>query len=277
MLTCPPITVLDHDLACTGWLRSSPELRVLKKPSKETAAEAKAIFVLVAASRLGEVAEFVRSANQRHHLRGLLVHADVDAAWIGQMLDRADLRTIRNLVVHRGGEQPRRILNAWRMGAQDELIADAVALADRLLVLSCAMDRVEVPWAELRKISAVEPTDWGPFEIASDGSYLYWPRPDLHLDLSALRQIVDADARAAARLERARSQEGFGSAVSTLRKAAELNQSDIEGVTARQVRRIEAGEVFPRVTTLAKLAAAHGLSTNEYLDGLAHEQRRLAS
>lgn len=276
MQTASRITVLDHDATCTGWLRSSSQVRVLRRSSENIATDAKTIFVLVGASQLGDVAEFVRAANQQHHLKGLLVHADVDAAWIAQMLDRADLRTIRNLLVHRGGDQPSRILNAWRIGAQNDLIADAVALADRLLVISCAMERLEVPWDELVTVSKVSPKHWGPFEVASDGSYLHWPMPDIHLDLDALRQAVDPGAREAAHCERVRCQEGFGTAVASVRRQANLRQSDIDGVTPRQVGRIEAGDVFPRIATLAKLAVAHKLTTNEYLDALAHEQRRLA-
>ena len=178
----------------------------------------------------------------------------------------------RNLLVHRCSDQPRRIVNAWRIGAQDDLIADAVAMRDVLLVVSCAMKRLEVPWRKLQRVSKANIKTWGQLRVAEDGSYVHWPEPDIHLDLGALRRLVDPAAREAARVERVKSQEGFGAAVAALRKAAGLTQSAIEGVSARQVRRIEAGQVFPRVSTLAKLAAAHGQATNDYLDALAREQ-----
>jgi hypothetical protein len=267
------ISVLNHDTACNHWLRSSSTVDVFKRASVENAAEKKNIFVLVAASQLQEVAAFVRAANKVHHLQALLVHADIDATWIGQILDKADLRTLRNLFVHRGGEQPRRILNAWRIGAQDELIADAVALQGGLLVLSCAMKRIEVPWSELQEVSRADVKSWGALQVAEDGSYLHWPGPDIHLDFRALQRMVDPAAREAASVERLKSLQGFGAAVAALRRAAGLTQSAIEGVTARQVRRIESGEVFPRVSTLAKLAAAHGQSTGSYLERLAREQK----
>ena len=166
-------------------------------------------------------------------------------------------------------------MNAWRVGAQDELIADAVTMSDGLLVLSCAMQRTEVPWSELQKLSKIDTKAWGEMQIADDGSYVHWPTPDVHVDLGSLRRLIDPTAREAARVERVKEQEGFGAAVAALRKAAGLTQAAVDGVTARQIRRIEAGEVFPRVSTLAKLAAAHGQSTNDYLDALAREQARL--
>ena len=266
------ISVLNHDPACAAWLRPSRTVEVFKRATAEAAEQKRKFIVLVAASQLDEVAEFVRAASKRHRLQALLVHEDVDSRWIGQLLDRADLRTLRNLLVHRGGAQPRRILNAWRIGAQDDLIADAVRMKEGLVVLSCAMKRIEVPWSALQAVSRVPADEWGEFQVAEDGSYVHWPEPDVHLDLGGLLRLVDPAAREAAKVEQVRSQEGFGAAVAALRNAAGLTQSAIEGVTARQIRRIESGEVFPRVSTLAKLAKAHGQSTAEYLDALAKIQ-----
>jgi len=266
------ISVLNHDPACTGWLRSSRTIDVFKRATPEAAADKRKVIVLVAASQLGEVAEFVRAASKRHRLQALLVHEDVDSRWLGQLLDRAELRTLRNLLVHRGGGQPQRILSAWRIGAQDDLIADAVTMNDGLMVLSCAMERIEVPWAALQTVSKVPTDEWGEFRVAEDGSYIHWPEPDVHMDLGGLERLVDPAAQEAAKVARVRSQQGFGAAVATLRKAAGLTQAAIEGVTARQIRRIESGEVFPRVSTLAKLAKAQGQSTAEYLDALAKTQ-----
>ena len=273
MSAATALTVLRHDDACDDWLRESRQWHIIDGTRPETTPNDGILFVLTTASRLPAVTELVRGANRRHRLGGLFVRADVDPAWLGQLLDRARLRALRRLLVHRDGAQPRRVLSAWSVGAQEELIADALALDDRLLVVSCALQRVEVPWTALAKQSRLAPANWGPFQVADDGSYLHWPKPDIHLDLPALRQTVDPRARDEARAERLRSQQDFGDAVAARRKGAGLRQTDIEGVTARQIRRIESGEVFPRLTTLSKLAAAHGLSTAQYLDALARELR----
>lgn len=45
---------------------------------------------------------------------------------------------------------------------------------------------------------------------------------------------------------------------------------DVPGVSARQVRRIEAG-ALPRVATLEKLAEAHGMGVKGYLHQVAAE------
>ena len=108
------------------------------------------------------------------------------------------------------------------------------------------------------------------FEIADDVSYLHWPASDVHLDLDALRVAVDPKARDAPRVDRLRRDERFGKAVARVRERAGLRQEDIPGVSARQVRRIEAG-AFPRAATLEKLAEAHGMGVKGYLDLVAAE------
>lgn len=263
------LTVLVQDPDCGASLRSSGQLRVLRRPDISVAEEALNIFVIVVASALPQVGAFVREANKRHHLKALLVHADLDERWIGQLLDRAQVRTLRNLLVHRGNEQPGRILDAWRTGVQDKLIADAVALPDRLLVISCALERMEVPFNRVRSLSQMAPEERLEFEIDVDGSYLYWPKADVHLDLESLRFAIDERARERARLDAVRSNQRIGAAIAFLRDSEGLSTTAIEGISERQMRRIEQGRCVPRTATMEKLASAHGMVLDEYLDSLA--------
>jgi len=234
------------------------------------------IIVLVAASKLPAVGEFVREANRRHHLKALLVQADLDERWIGQLLDRARVRTLRNLLVHKGDQQPRRILEAWRTGVQSKLIADAIALPDRLLVISCALERLEVPYSSLTTLDLMPAPDRARLDIDPDGSYLYWPRADVHLDLDSLRFAIDDGAREKAQLETLRKNEHLGAAICHLRHSTDIAIGAIDGVTDRQMRRIEGGHSVPRSATLKRLAHAHGMSLHNYLNALASTMNRKA-
>lgn len=262
------MTVLARDPGCHGLLRPKSAWRVLRDADPAGAAGASHVFVLAVASELPQVAEFVRAANKRHHLRALLVHADVDPRWAVQMLDRANLRTLRNTLVHVGSDIPRRVLNAWRLGAQHDLIADVQVAGHTLMVQTCAMDRLEVPFRSLRALAAIPTPDRATVIVADDGSYLHWPAADIHLDLEVLRLAIDPDAQERAKLDRLRHDRRFGEAVAAVRQRHGLRQTDIAGVSARQVRRIEAG-AFPRSATLAQLAAAHGLELEPYLSAVA--------
>ena len=261
--------VLVQDPSCGAGLRSSRALKVLRRPDMAVAKGAVNIIVIVAASKLPKVGEFVREANRRHHLKALLVHADLDERWIGQLLDRAQVRTLRNLLVHRGDEQPRRILGAWRMGAQGKLIADAVALPERLLVVSCALERLEVPYSRVSSLDQMPAQERAEFEIDPDGSYLYWPKADVHLDLDSLRFAIDEGAKERARLDAIRRNERIGAAIGALRRSDGISAGEIDGISDRQMRRIERGHSVPRSATLEKLAGAHEMVLNDYLDSLA--------
>ncbi|MGB2924047.1 MAG: helix-turn-helix transcriptional regulator, partial [Limnothrix sp.] len=54
-------------------------------------------------------------------------------------------------------------------------------------------------------------------------------------------------------------------AIATFRKQSKLRQSDIDGVSSRQISRIENGE-STKLETLELLAKAHNLEINDYLE-----------
>ena len=61
----------------------------------------------------------------------------------------------------------------------------------------------------------------------------------------------------------------YADAIKTLRKSNGLEQGEIAGLSERQGRRLESGDVYPHASTLNKLAAAHELLAAEYVRRLA--------
>jgi transcriptional regulator with XRE-family HTH domain len=172
-------------------------------------------------------------------------------------------------------------LRAWQAGAQDALIAEASVSEGRLFLLSCALEHLDLLIRQVPALAHASDEDLRGFQLAEDGSYLHWPRLDVHLDLGAVRYLIDPVARRRMDLVRVAHDRRFGEAVASLRRDRGLEQWAIPGVSERQVRRIEAGSI-PRVSTLEKLAAAHGKKVDEYLaeiagrasGGLAQSPRR---
>lgn len=185
-------------------------------------------------------------------------------------MDNVDLsrRTSRNVVVHSGFALPGRILQAWSHGAQQELIANATVARDRLLVLSCALEPYEVSFAKIPALKSMPKPDRGNFQIDEDGSYLYWPQADVHLDLDAIRTAIDPAYREAALQKKLSHDRRYGAAIANLRREKGLKQSAIDGLSERQVRRIERGEGVT-AKALQRLAAAHGVGLGEYLERVA--------
>jgi len=61
----------------------------------------------------------------------------------------------------------------------------------------------------------------------------------------------------------------LGEAISLVREGSSLTQSQISGISERQLRRSEHGQSRPRLSTLEVLAKAHRTSLSEYLDHVA--------
>lgn len=272
MSTTAALTVFAQDAASTTWLRSGGPVHVVRRMDDDLQRTAGSFLVLALASRLPEIAEFITAANHRHRLKGLLVLLDnaAMAAWLPQMLDRANLRTLRNCLSHNGAVVPRRVVEAWRAGAQDDLLADVTATNETLFALTCAMDRLEVPMASIPALKRLSPAQRQHFEVAADGNYVYWPDGDVHLDVDAIRLVVDPGYRATALVARAKHLLDFGQRVRAVRMTHGVAPAGVHGVSDRQLRRIESGEFFPRVETLTKLAEAHGLGLSDYLHEIAN-------
>ena len=254
------------------------DIRVTKDVDETWVDEISNLFVLASALALPEVAEVIHRANKRKHLRGLLIEQKRDPNWVTTMLDRAGVRTLRHTLVHHDPQVFERILNAWRIGAEEQLIADATVQDELLLVKNCALDTIEVGVTEFDPLQRVSTETRTTFHVAADGAHLHWPDLDVHLDLESIRAALDPGLRERMKAERVKSDARIGQAIRSLRNEAGLRQKDIPSISARQVRRIEKGETTPRTASLREFANAHGLELNDYLSRLAEriQQHRSA-
>jgi hypothetical protein len=266
--TRPELTLLAHDPRAEALVRDMRRFRVLRRPNRRVAGSVRNLFVLVPATGLPDVSEFVSVANRRHRLRALLVRDDVQPSSVPQMFERAGLRMMRNTVVHSDPSLPRRVLTAWAHNAQNQLIAKAGVSEDRLFALSCALQPYEVAFDAMAALKRIPVAERANFSVDDDGSYIHWPGPDIHVDLDAIRVAIDPEERAKAQAAKALHDGRYGAAIARLRLASSLKQSDIEGLSERQVRRIEKGE-GTTYEALRRLAAAHQMDLEEYLRELA--------
>jgi hypothetical protein len=189
---------------------------VLNQADPAIARHLRNVFVIVDAEGLSGVSKFVSIANRRNQLRALIVRFDAGAAWLPHVLERAKLRTLRNILVHAGDGTPERVLNAWRFGAQRELIADARAFGDLLVVISCEPRTYEVPFDSIKALARLPRSRRGSFQVTDGGSHLHWPFADVHIDLEAIRCAVNPEARASSARMAALHNRVYGKAVAEL-------------------------------------------------------------
>jgi len=272
--TADPVGVLLTDRGSAPGFRSGRRLRRLSKRDLDQVQVCPRLFIVCAASTLPEVADLAADANRRHRLRGLLIRQDVETGLIGPMLDRAGLRMWENVIVHQGPPLPERILRAWEMEAEDQLIAAASVAGGVLFALSCALERFEVPIRKIPALARMRPQDVQALETSPDGSHVHWPKGDIHLDLSSLRYVIDPAWRAKADSARVGHHRRFGEAVRAMRERHGLTQAAVDGLSTRHVRRIENG-TLPKVSTLRLLARAHGMDLEHYLKAVAAAAEQL--
>ncbi|MEG3438920.1 helix-turn-helix domain-containing protein [Pannus brasiliensis CCIBt3594] len=272
MLEKQPMFILLHDRDSQGVIPRSKSLKTINFPNLkdnlENLESTKYLFILTSLTGLAEVADIVRTANQKHHLRVLFIREDIDSQWLPQIFDQANLRTMRNTIVHTDSEIPKRVFEAWRIGAQDHLIAKATVLGDRLLVVSCSMEEFEIPFQAMPALQCIPENERDDFIISEEGGYIYWQGADIHLDIDAFRSVIDPVEKQRFEALRLNHDKLFGQAIKALRQQHQLKQSEIAGLSERQVRRIESGE-RTKVNTLELLAKAHGMELAEYLDAVA--------
>ena len=226
------------------------------------------VFVLTSVPDLPVVTEFVSAANRLNHLRTLFVREDDNAQFLPQMLYEANLRMSRHILVHADLDVPKRVLTAWSLGCPDELIASAQVINDELFVMACDHRLLRVRFEDLPALERIPVHQRPDFALSSEGSYMHWPDADVHIDLDAIRYAKDDAWRQKKDRGSVIYNARFGKAVALLRKQHGLNQSDVQGLSERQVRRIEKGE-RTKVDTLAILAKSHGRSLKDYLDAIA--------
>lgn len=168
----------------------------------------------------------------------------------------------------------RRMVAARAVDAEDKLMASALLEDGKLVVWSCEPKRYVVAVSEIPALAAMNPKHLTDLELNESGSRLRWDKADVDLNLDAIRYHTDPKAKKAQDQVRRHEAARYAEAIRAFREERGLKQTDIEGLTERQVRRVEQGENIPRSGTLEKLSAAHGLSMEQYLRELAKRSKR---
>jgi hypothetical protein len=168
----------------------------------------------------------------------------------------------------------RRILTAHALGAERQLVASATVEDGVLSVWSCEPKLYRCQTSEIPALARLSPTALRKLEVSASGSRIRWVDADVDLNLDSIREFIDPAVRKEAESKYRADAAQYGSAIRRVREARGLQQSKITGLSEREVRRLEKGEVLPHADTLKKLADAHDWSVSEYMARLSAESRR---
>lgn len=257
------IAVLLTDKAARSSIPKKQNIKAFMDSNLQELEEAKNLFVVATGMNLPEVANLVRLANNTKRLRGLLIRQDEYQSWITQLLDIADLRNLRNLLVHSDYAVVKRILLAWSYGAQHHLIADAAVIEGQLLLRDCALNRCILPFSAIRDLASIKPEDRNDFCISTDGSRISWSKYDIDINLDSIERALNPEP---SKKESKEHDLRIGEAIANLRNQHGLRQTDIEGIDERHLRKIEKGSQRATSRCLKILATAHNLDVDDYLN-----------
>jgi DNA-binding transcriptional regulator YiaG len=163
----------------------------------------------------------------------------------------------------------RRILLAMVQGAEAKLIATAALEADELVVWSCEPREFRCRVSDIAALKSLPKSRLKKFSVSTSGSRLRWPDEAIDLNLDTFHELSDPEVLEENQERFRREAKNYADAIKTLRKRKGLKQGQIAGLSERQVRRLESGEVYPHASTLEKLAFAHDVSPPQYVRQLA--------
>jgi hypothetical protein len=167
----------------------------------------------------------------------------------------------------------RRLVLARKAGAEKRLIATASVEGRRLFVWSCEPRQYVVDASDIPALAAMTDEELQRFTLSSSGSRLHWEDGDVDLNMVTILEIADPDTRKEHEEQQRKELKAYAAAIKSFREERGLPQSAIEGLSERQVRRLEQGLSMPHVASLEKLAAAHGMPVNSYLSELSKRMR----
>ena len=148
-------------------------------------------------------------------------------------------------------------------------ILNAGVFAGVLHVVSPEFKRLEIPIAKIPALQNKDQVTLTEFEIDEDGSFIYWPKLDVHLGWEQLEQIVNPAAALKAQQKQTAFNVRYGKAVQKFREQSGIKPADLADLSVKQLGRIERGECRLTAKAIETLAKAHKLSPNEYLNKIA--------
>jgi hypothetical protein len=200
-------------------------------------------------------------------------HPDQVAQWMRSTNIRSENRLHVVKIEHLEAPQVSQLLGrvCFALGSDGSRasIVDAYKVGDKLFVRGPKHRMLHVPLESIPALRGKSRAAIGNFSIDSDGSFIYWPDLDVHLGWNQFLQAVDPAELRKAQQRSIGFNERYGAAIRTVREAAGIVQSKVEGLTERQMRRIEQGENRATTAAISALARAHGLDANEYMERLA--------
>lgn len=254
--------------------RIRSRVRIVNRRSGMRMHEGRRFVVFADASRVTDVklpaavrsaAKFVffDSGRSLESVGHAILHLKIQSRerWIVARVDRESQPHDREFVS--------RLIAGFVSDDEEPRIATAVVDDGLLTVRSVDFDLMTIPIEMLCRDVGGDPSDWEHLEVERFGRYVSWPDREVDMRWSHLKRVINPTSALAGEQRRAKFNRRYGEAIRSVRKRSGIRQASIEGLSERNLRRIELGEIRATEASLVSLANAHQMELRVYLDALA--------
>lgn len=214
----------------------------------------------------------------RGHAKFVLFHSGRPSESLCHAVLSLDIRSRGRLLVaesededHRLAERAfvQRLLAGMASDDGEPHIASAYVDDGVLTVRSSDFDALAIPLETLGRRLGGTDEDWHGFDIEPLGRFMSWPDRAIDMRWSHLKAIIHPMSAIEGQQRSRAFNRRYGGAIRDLRQASGILQSGVAGLSPRNLRRIEHGEIRATSSALGALARAHGMELAAYLDALA--------
>lgn len=240
----------------------------------EVAQKARDSFLVLKASTLNKFANsLLEESLKLKNLRVVFVRMDTEPDILFdkvQELDSPEL--LRKLFRVTSTEQIDRILSAWCEKRADASIAGAYVESDELVVQACDLKHYRVNFNDFVGLDKLPKQHRDRFEIDEIGNHVFWPGRNVAIDLDVIRYKTDKAFRHSKNMQALADYEDFvGKAIREVMAKHNLTQATLKdrgGPAERHLYRIGHHEQELTASMIDRLAKAHGLSPDKYVEEL---------
>jgi hypothetical protein len=204
---------------------------------------------------------------EKELFKGLVLSVDPDIYTISGPYLKEDLTdSIKKKIVEVSDIHIiKRIYQAWKLGAQEDLIADFnIDSHGNLFLRSCDFKVYSCHAGLFNSLKDMTKKERENFTLDNDGSYIHWPTGDIHLDLDSFKIKLDENYKKKVLKENLKFQKDLGAKLKNLRLSKGLLQKDFT-LSPKTISRYEHGEEIPTYKALEKIAKAYKMDIDELM------------
>lgn len=248
------------------------DLKFMDSPSLSRLAKLNSPFLLFSDFPVLERnIEFIRDLHKLEKFLGMVLNVDSELYTLSsQVIEKmATKSTITKIRPVSDIAAITRVIHAWKIGAQEDLIAEfKVDDNGYFYLLGC---NLEMHWGHFSKLGVFKENElkrFKQFEIDKHGSYLHWKSGDIHLDLTSIKAALDSEFKDKLLVEGVRANKDFGRKMKKVREQYKYSQGDFKGLSDKQIRRYEQGDAFPTMKALKTISESLKMTVDEYVSAV---------